>query len=224
VGRRRAELCRSRVLGGEAEQLSLAHDCAGRWRWPWIGCNEIERHVGSTAVVVVQPEIEQQTQVPLMTSTQFLWVGVAWAGSPFECFDVFGQFDMEPSGVQQVANAQPDLVPIQGLRQEVVSSKYESPVARGPLFVGSEHDYGHENHPRPQAAQQMENLEAIRLRHMKVQKDDIRPELRENLLHLPGVSQAADFGIRVGQELRQQVDAAGFVVDNENALTHDAST
>jgi hypothetical protein len=57
-GRRRAELRRARVLGGEAEQLSLAHDRTGRRRWPWIGCNEIESHVGSTVVVVVQPEVE----------------------------------------------------------------------------------------------------------------------------------------------------------------------
>lgn len=57
-GRRRAELRRARVLGDEAEQLSLVHDHTGRRRWPWIGCNEIESHVGSTVVVMVQPEVE----------------------------------------------------------------------------------------------------------------------------------------------------------------------
>ena len=44
------------------------------------------------------------------------------------------------------------------------------------------------------------------------------------MLHLPGVGQVTDFGIHVGQVLLQQFDVAGLVVDNQDALPHDAST
>jgi hypothetical protein len=154
-------------------------------------------------------------------SSTRLGVGVAGADSPFQSFDVFGQFNVEPSGIQQVADSQPDLFPVQRLRHEVVGSKYESPVARRPLFVGSKHDYGQKTDPRPHSAQCAENLEAILPRHIEVQKDNVRFELRESVLHFAGVSQAADFDIHVGQELRHQLDVAGLVVHNQNALTHD---
>jgi len=73
-------LRRSRVLGGEAEQLSLAHDRSCRRGRSRIRSDEIERHVKSTAVVVVQPEVEQQTQVPF--SDHYHEVKELSAGTP----------------------------------------------------------------------------------------------------------------------------------------------
>ncbi len=43
------ELGRARVLGGETEQLSLAHDRTDRPCRSWIGGNEVERHVGPSS-------------------------------------------------------------------------------------------------------------------------------------------------------------------------------
>src|SRR5579859_33598 len=135
-----------------------------------------------------------------------------------------GELHVELARVQQVAHPQHHLGPVERLGQEVVGPEPESAVAGQPAAVRAEHDHRQVAEADPGAAQPPQDLQAVRLRHVKVEQHEVGFESHELVLGQPRVVEGLDLEVRVlFEDGLEQLRVGGLVIHDEDACVHRAT-
>lgn len=122
--------------------------------------------------------------------------------------------------LQEVAHAESNLLAVEGFDQEVVRAQKQSAVAGDVPVVRGQDYHWKKTQAGPSAAEAAEKLQAIRIRHVEIQKHNVRLELDEGQFGRLRVGDAAELVGGVGEVLLQQLDVGGLVVDDQDSLAH----
>src|ERR1700733_16061407 len=99
---------------------------------------------------------------------------------------------MKVAGLQQIPDPQLHLGPVEGLRQEVVGAVRERLLFRLRRIVAGKHENGQIVVLRDYSGQLIHGSQAVNMRHMQVQQDEIGLHFLETLKELARVAQAAN--------------------------------
>jgi hypothetical protein len=128
------------------------------------------------------------------------------------------KFQVQPSGLQQVADAQQHLGGVEGLDQEI-----GGPIGQGPLLglgrdVGGQHQDRQEGPGGNHLAELGHDREPVQVGHGQVKQDQVRVVLGVQGQHLTGVGGGDVVGVAgVVQDAFEQQHIGRFVVHDEDA-------
>jgi hypothetical protein len=129
-----------------------------------------------------------------------------------------GELDLQPPRLEQVAHAQPDLVEVEGLRDEVGGALAQGPALGLRRDVGGEDEHRHADRPGVLGPDDPEDREAVEPGHHEVEEQDVRPRGAEQVGDLRGVARRRDVGVAPAlEQLGEQAHVRRLVVDNEHA-------
>ena len=141
----------------------------------------------------------------------------AFSNLRFEVLVLALKLPVQESHGEQVVDAEEQLDPVEGLRQEIARAGRERPtLALGRGVGGEQEDRQIGLRPRL-PLEPLQDLHAVEVRHPQIQQDQIGPELSIACRHLARVRRAAQMGIAGAlEELLQQTHHRRLVVDDHD--------
>ena len=118
---------------------------------------------------------------------------------------------------QRVPDGEQEAVGVERLLQEVERPALGGLDRGGDRAVPRDH---HDLRPGIEIAEAGERLEAVEAGHLHVEEDEVRPELGVDRDRLAAGGGDPDLQVLVLEHLLQRLADAGFVVDDEDPMTH----
>jgi len=196
-----------------AEQAGLARGQAQVPREPVRGDAHADGVLGGDVVAVLTHQREPLHQ-PGVGELELLGAGLHLLLQPLV---VLLQAHVEHPCREQVGYAQRSLDHVDGLVQEVVSAEGQGRLPGAGRGVGGDHELGNEVRARDSDRQPSQHLEAIQVRHVQVEHDQVRSEVVEVVQHPPRVGGRHDVPVPLAdQDTVDQVEVRLFVVHDDD--------
>jgi len=122
-----------------------------------------------------------------------------------------------------IAHPEHNLMPVERLVQEIVSTESEGIVPGHAAFFLGQDDDGRKANAFSGPAEPAQQFQAVRLRHVEVEQHQVGCEVLECLLDLIGVEHGADLVRDVHQHGLEQSDVHRLVIYDQNPVARNAS-